>query len=79
MHVMRVVYLRLPTLSHLTAQAFTAVSATSPGNNSIMLKVGSPCAQADELDYALRMKNEQKAAAALTETKSALDTVLQAV
>ncbi len=38
-----------------------------------------PAAQADELDYALRMKNETKAAAALTATKSALDVMLQAV
>ncbi|KAK9827271.1 hypothetical protein WJX81_006704 [Elliptochloris bilobata] len=35
--------------------------------------------KAEELDYALRMKNEEKAAAALTATKSALDVVLQAV
>lgn len=35
--------------------------------------------QAEELDYALRIKNEEKASAALTATKSALDVVLQAV
>lgn len=38
-----------------------------------------PGLQAEELDYALRIKNEEKAAAALSATKSALDVVLQAV